>query len=65
MDTLNKMLPAQETETGCYYIGKTEEILNKPFFSKFKGQVQLLFTSPPLVLTVSVEAWLWYNLLQR
>lgn len=44
------MLPTQETETGCYYIGKTEKILKEPYFNNLKGKIQLIFTSPPFPL---------------
>lgn len=44
------MLPAQETNSGRYYVGKAETILTTPCFNELKGQVQLIFTSPPFPL---------------
>lgn len=44
------MLPAQETHSGRYYVGKVEKVLQEPYFCDLKGQIQLIFTSPPFPL---------------
>lgn len=38
---------AQKKKTGRYYLGKAEKILTGASFRKLKGQIQLIFTSPP------------------
>ena len=40
----------QKKKTGRYYIGKAEEILTSSSFCKLRGQIQLIFTSPPFPL---------------
>lgn len=44
------MSPAQKTNSGSYYVGKVEKVLTEPYFCELKGQVQLIFTSPPFPL---------------
>ena len=41
---------AQETQSGRYYVGKSENLLKESDFLKLKGQIQLIFTSPPFPL---------------
>lgn len=45
---MDKML--YSTDLGKYYIGKSEEILNKGLGKELKNKVQLLITSPPFPL---------------
>jgi site-specific DNA-methyltransferase (cytosine-N4-specific) len=40
----------QKTESGCYYVGKSEELLNSPELDYLKGKVGLILTSPPFPL---------------
>lgn len=40
----------QATQSGKLYVGKSEELLTGPLGEKLKGQVQLIFTSPPFPL---------------
>ncbi|MFP5270456.1 DNA-methyltransferase [Coleofasciculus sp.] len=41
---------AQRTQSGRYYIGKVEKVLNNPSFQQLRGQVNLILTSPPFPL---------------
>jgi site-specific DNA-methyltransferase (cytosine-N4-specific) len=41
---------AYRTDAGAVYVGKAEEALAKPPLTDHRGQVQLLFTSPPFPL---------------
>ncbi len=41
---------SQETTLGKYYVGKSEDILTKTVGKSLRGQVQLIFTSPPFPL---------------
>ena len=43
----NENTPLYSTEYGEYYIGKSEELINK---LDLKGKVQLILTSPPFPL---------------
>jgi len=43
-------MPIFRTEQGKLYVGKCEEVLNSTHFKRWKGRVQLLFTSPPFPL---------------
>ncbi len=40
----------QKKKTGRFYIGKAEKVLTNPSFRKLRGQIQLIFTSPPFPL---------------
>ena len=42
--------PSQRTGAGELYIGKSEELLRGDLGERFRGKVQLIFTSPPFPL---------------
>lgn len=48
--TPKRLRAYQKTEAGKLYVGKSEELLAGPLRDKLKGQVQLIFTSPPFPL---------------
>lgn len=53
MEFIGLILPmkkAYETTNGICYQGKVENILKSKTFSKYKGQINLIFTSPPFPL---------------
>jgi DNA methylase len=41
---------SQNTNSGEFYVGKSEEILKDKLFEKHRGKVQLILTSPPFPL---------------
>src|SRR5688500_19408994 len=45
-----KMKIAYKTKRGIYYNGFVEEIVHSKKFKKYKGKINLIFTSPPFPL---------------
>lgn len=47
--------PLYSTKLGSLYCGTSDELLSAPGFKKFRGKVQLIFTSPPFPLNTKKE----------
>ena len=47
--------PLYSTKNGSLFCGKSDELLARDEFEKFKGKVQLIFTSPPFPLNTKKE----------
>lgn len=51
MPKRKSLTPVYETDFGKAFEGKAEDVLRSPALAKYKGEVQLIFTSPPFALT--------------
>lgn len=47
---LRELAPQYRTDKGVCLVGKSEEVLSSPALAGLRGQVQLIFTSPPFPL---------------